>query len=181
MLETDIDSFPVNILLVFWKSGRHLNFLFLPSETPWRRLEDTFVRYLEDVFQTPWRYVGGRKLVTLKTFSRRLGNQLMLAGLWKKIIAQWFKKYFLIYYILKLKILAVGRVISDRSVGKIKIIILSLRVGTSKNKNIDHGVKETCAIMSTQVTYEIDHISLLPRFSNIKCNKFLFFMYFIVI
>ena len=24
----------------------------------------------------------------------------------------------------------------------------------SKNKNIDHGVKVTCAIMSTQVTYE---------------------------
>ena len=24
----------------------------------------------------------------------------------------------------------------------------------SKNKNIDHGVKVTCAIMSAQVTYE---------------------------
>ena len=32
------------------------------------------------------------------------------------------------------------------------IIILSFRVGTSKNKNIDNGVKETSAIMSTQVT-----------------------------
>ena len=32
--------------------------------------------------------------------------------------------------------------------------ILSFRFGTSKNKTIDHGVKETCAIMSTQVTYE---------------------------
>ena len=41
------------------------------------------------------------------------------------------------------------------------IIILSFRVGTSENKHIDHGVKETCAIMSTQVTYEIDYISLL--------------------
>ena len=44
-----------------------------------------------------------------------------------------------------------------RSVGK--IIIPSFRVGTSKNKNIDHGVKETCAIMSTQVACESDHIS----------------------
>ena len=39
-----------------------------------------------------------------------------------------------------------------RSVGKIIIIILSFRVGRSQNKNIDHGVKETGAIMSTQVT-----------------------------
>ena len=51
---------------------------------------------------------------------------------------------------------AVGRIISGQSIGK--IIILRFRVGTSKNKNIDHGVKETCAIKSTQ---EIDHISLL--------------------
>ena len=36
----------------------------------------------------------------------------------------------------------------------------SLRIGTSKNKNIDHWVKETCAIMSTQVAYETDHHSL---------------------
>ena len=41
------------------------------------------------------------------------------------------------------------------------LIILSFGVGTSKNKNINHGVKETCAIMSTQLTCEIDHISLL--------------------
>ena len=40
-------------------------------------------------------------------------------------------------------------------------MILSLRADTSKNKNIDHGVKETCAIMSIQTIYEIDHISLL--------------------
>ena len=40
-------------------------------------------------------------------------------------------------------------------------IIQSLRADTSKNKNIDHGVKETCAIMSIQTTYEIDHISHL--------------------
>ena len=34
------------------------------------------------------------------------------------------------------------------------IIILTLRVGTSKNKNIDYRSKHTCA-------YESDHISLL--------------------
>ena len=39
------------------------------------------------------------------------------------------------------------------------IIILSFRVGISKN--IDHQVKETCAIVLTQVAYETDHISLL--------------------
>ena len=39
------------------------------------------------------------------------------------------------------------------------IIILSFRVGISKN--IDHQVKETCAIVLTQVTYETDHISLI--------------------
>ena len=42
-------------------------------------------------------------------------------------------------------------------------------VGTSKNKNIDHRVKEVCA----QVTYETDHISI-PSFNNAKCTKFLF-------
>ena len=49
---------------------------------------------------------------------------------------------------------AVGRIISSRSVGK--IIIVSFRVHISKNKNIDHRAKETCAIMSTQGMYEID-------------------------
>ena len=55
------------------------------------------------------------------------------------------------------------RIISGRSVGKIIIIIiiLSFRVGISKNKNIDHRSKETCTIMSTQVTYEKDQIPLL--------------------
>ena len=50
---------------------------------------------------------------------------------------------------------------SGWSVGKVTIIFLSFTVGTSKNKNIHDGVKETCAIMSTQVTYEIDHVSLI--------------------
>ena len=48
---------------------------------------------------------------------------------------------------------------SGRLVDKI-IMILSFRVGISKNNSIDHRVKETCAIMSTQVTCETDHISL---------------------
>ena len=48
----------------------------------------------------------------------------------------------------------------SQSVGK-TIIILSFRVGTSNNKNIDHRVKETCSIMSTQVTEGTDHISVL--------------------
>ena len=47
-------------------------------------------------------------------------------------------------------------------VRKIAIIILTFQVGTSKNKNIDHQVKERFTIISTQVTYETDHhISLL--------------------
>ena len=45
-----------------------------------------------------------------------------------------------------------------RSVGK--MIILSFRVGKPKNKNFDHRVKETCAIMSTQVAHETKRISL---------------------
>ena len=41
---------------------------------------------------------------------------------------------------------AVRRIVSGQLVGKIIIIIiLSFRVGTSKNINIDHQVKETCA------------------------------------
>ena len=39
--------------------------------------------------------------------------------------------------------------------------MLSYRVGTSKNKNTDDRVKETCATVSIQFTYETDHISLL--------------------
>ena len=34
-------------------------------------------------------------------------------------------------------------------------------VGISKNKNVDHWVKESCAVMSTQVTYKTGHISAL--------------------
>ena len=61
-----------------------------------------------------------------------------------------------------------------RSVGEI-IIIVSFRVGTSKNKNIGHRIKETCAIMSIQVTYEIDHIFFCRDWMSIKFTKFLLF------
>ena len=69
-------------------------------------------------------------------------------------------------------------IISGWSVSK--IIILSFRVDTSKNKNIDHVVNETCDIRSTQVTYEIDHISLLQG-STISSGLIFCFMYFILI
>ena len=49
---------------------------------------------------------------------------------------------------------AVERIILGWLVGKIIIIILIFRVSTSKNKNIDDGVKETCATLSTQVNME---------------------------
>ena len=52
------------------------------------------------------------------------------------------------------------------------IIILSFRIGTSKN--FDHRGIETCAIVSTQVTYETDHNS----FNDVKCFKVLFFQVF---
>ena len=47
-----------------------------------------------------------------------------------------------------------GRTILGWSIGKILIIILSLMVSTSRNKNIDNWGKSSSA-------YEIDHISLL--------------------
>ena len=46
---------------------------------------------------------------------------------------------------------AVGRIVSGRSVGKIIIIILSFWVSTSKNKNIDHRVKETYVIFGLSI------------------------------
>ena len=48
----------------------------------------------------------------------------------------------------------VGRIILGRLVSKIMKIILSFRVGTSKNENIDHRGRETC-------DYESDLIFLL--------------------
>ena len=38
--------------------------------------------------------------------------------------------------------------------------------------------KETCAIMATQVTYEIGKVST-PRFNNINCTKLIFFNVFV--
>ena len=55
--------------------------------------------------------------------------------------------------------------------------MLSFRAGPSKNKNIDHQVKETCA----QVTYETNHISVLCHSTMSSTLNFCFFMYFIVI
>ena len=46
---------------------------------------------------------------------------------------------------------AVERIVSGRSVGKIIIIILSFWVSTSKNKNIDHRVKETYVIFGLPI------------------------------
>ena len=64
------------------------------------------------------------------------------------------------------------------SVGKIIVINLSFWVDTSKNGNIDHRVKETCAIISTQVTYEIDHISLFQDSTISSALNFCFLCVF---
>ena len=78
----------------------------------------------------------------------------------------------LIFFVVR----AVRRIISGGSVDKIIIIIVSFRVGKFKNKNIDHRVKETCAIMSTQVTYETDHIYILCH--STMSSALLFFYVF---
>ena len=57
-------------------------------------------------------------------------------------------------------------------VWKIIIMILNLRVGTSKNKNIDHRGKKDCA-------NESDHISFLRDSTMPSALNFLFFIYFI--
>ena len=44
----------------------------------------------------------------------------------------------------------------------------------SKNKNIDHGVKETCVIISTETTYEENHISLLCDSTTSSAPNFCF-------
>ena len=68
-----------------------------------------------------------------------------------------------------------------RSVGRQNINnhILNFMVGTSKNKNIDHRVKETCVIMSIQVIYET--IFLLRDSTMLNGLIFCFFMYFMII
>ena len=64
---------------------------------------------------------------------------------------------------------AVVRIFTGCSVGKISIIILSFRVGPSKNKNADHRVKETSAVMSIQVTHETD-LTAFPVETGRKLN-----------
>ena len=76
---------------------------------------------------------------------------------------------------------ALGGIILGRLVGKIIIRILSFRISISKNINIDHGVTQTCAIMSPQVTYETNHIFVLCYSTILNSINFLFFMYFTVI
>ena len=49
----------------------------------------------------------------------------------------------------------------------------SFRVSISKNKNIDQA-KETCAIMSLQVKYETEHISLLCDSTMLSTPNFYF-------
>ena len=72
---------------------------------------------------------------------------------------------------------AVRRIILGWSVGKI-LIILSFSVSTSKSKNIDHQVKEACAIyVSTSYIWNQPHL-FTPWFNNVKCTKFLFFSVF---
>ena len=58
------------------------------------------------------------------------------------------------------------------------MIILSFRVDTAKNKNIDHEVKETCAIISTKVAYEIDHISLIQDSTISSALIFCFYAFY---
>ena len=57
------------------------------------------------------------------------------------------------------------------------MIILNFRVDTSKNKNIDL-VKETCAIRSTQVTHETDHVSLLQDSTISSALIFVFYVFY---
>ena len=54
-------------------------------------------------------------------------------------------------------------------------------MSTSKNKNVDHRIKETCAIKAIQVTYETNYISLLCDSTMSNALFFVFFMYFNVI
>ena len=61
----------------------------------------------------------------------------------------------------QLKFLLYGQSEELFRVGLSTKLIISFTAVTSKNKNIDHRVKETYAIDSTHVTYGTDHVSLL--------------------
>ena len=49
----------------------------------------------------------------------------------------------------------------NRNLKKIADTSLGFRFSLSENKNADHQVKGICSIRSIQITYEMDHISLL--------------------
>ena len=57
------------------------------------------------------------------------------------------------------------------------MIIPRFRVATFKN-NIDHRGKETCVIMLIQVTYEIDHVSLLQDSTIQSALNFFFYVFY---
>ena len=48
---------------------------------------------------------------------------------------------------------AAGRIIFERLVGKTLIIIVSVRVDISENKNIDHRGKDACAIKDDNISF----------------------------
>ena len=73
---------------------------------------------------------------------------------------------------------AVGEIILGQSVSKIIIIFLSFRVSTSKNKNADHRVKQTCTIRSIKATYEIYHTSLLRDSTMSSALNFCYVFYY---
>ena len=62
------------------------------------------------------------------------------------------------------------KTILGQSVGKLILIILSFRVGTSKNE----------MILIIDVKYESDHISFIMWFNDVMCTKFLFCISFTV-
>ena len=72
---------------------------------------------------------------------------------------------------------AARRIILGRLIGKI-IIILSFRVDTSKNKNIDLVKKNTRAIRLTHVIYETDHVSLLQDSTISSAQNFCFYVFY---
>ena len=70
-----------------------------------------------------------------------------------------------------LVVLFIIKLYARSNIFKLTIIILNLRVGTSKNKNIDHRGKEASANEQPDL--------LSPRFNDVKYAKFSFFIYFI--
>lgn len=74
-----------------------------------------------------------------------------------------------------------GRVVGKINFGQLAnriIIILSFGVSIYKNKNIFHRLKETCSIISKQLTYETKHISLLRGSTSQVNNIFVYCTFF---